>query len=73
MNLSLDDLRVDALDVIIFSNAPSLQSGAHCQWHLFSMPLLKGVLEIVGIPVPCCDRSVVELCMSSLLGPFQTL
>ena len=34
---------------------------------------LKGVPKIVGIPVPCCDPSVVELCMISTLGPFQTL
>ena len=34
---------------------------------------LKGVPKFVGIPVPCCDPSVVELCMISTLGPFQTL
>ena len=37
------------------------------------MGQLKGVPKIVGIPVPCCDPSVVELDMTSTLGPFQTL
>ena len=35
------------------------------------MGQLKGIPKIVGIPVPCCDPGVV--CMTSTLGPFQTL
>ena len=37
------------------------------------MGQLTGIPQIMGIPVPCCDPSVVELCMTSTLGPFQTL
>jgi hypothetical protein len=50
-------------------NAPSSQSRAHSRWDLFcdddylaiSMGPLQSVPKIVGIPVPCCDPSDVEL------------
>ena len=36
------------------------------------MGQLQGVPKMVGIPVPCCDHSAIEL-HRLMLGPVQTL
>jgi hypothetical protein len=63
------------------SNAPTSLSRAQFQSYLLddgdllaiSMGPLQSVPKIVGIPVPCCDPSVVELQIRRSLGPVQTL
>ena len=62
-------------------HVPSSQFAALLRWDVFydgeKLAISLGPLycgpKIVGIPVPCCDPSAVELLIRHALGPVQTL